>query len=156
MTCAACARGKRVSPGVLACMGSTVDFIEALDHANAHMPLRCPDDVCAANEQRGCVHKLKGTTGSILACIARRRGAHLFPDLPGPFALHDSFHEGPSQCPRAPVTYCPVRGPCGVTTAMMYQACIKYPAGGGGAFSICSKYWYSVLIEQLWSSQTST
>ena len=46
--------GKRVSPGVLACLGSTMASIKALDHANAHLLLLYPDDVRAANKQRWC------------------------------------------------------------------------------------------------------
>ena len=39
LTRTTCARGKRVSPGVLACMGSKMDSIKSLDNAYAHMLL---------------------------------------------------------------------------------------------------------------------
>ena len=54
VTCTACARGKSVSPGVLACLGSMMAAIKALDHANAHLLLLFPEEVRAANKQPWC------------------------------------------------------------------------------------------------------
>ena len=46
--------GKRVSPGVLACLGDTVASIKALNHANKHLLLLVLDEVRAANKQPWC------------------------------------------------------------------------------------------------------
>ena len=50
----ACARGKHVSPEVPARLCSTIPSMKALDHANTHLLLLCPDKVRAANKQRWC------------------------------------------------------------------------------------------------------
>ena len=59
LTCTACARGMRVSPGVLACLSYTMASIQALDHENAHLLLLFPDEVRAANKQRWCTQAWK-------------------------------------------------------------------------------------------------
>ena len=54
LTCTPRARGKRVSPGVLACLGYTIASIKALGHADARLLLLFSDEVRAAIMQRWC------------------------------------------------------------------------------------------------------
>ena len=51
----ACARSKRVSPGGLARLGSTVASIKALDHANTRLLILCPHEVRTVNKRRWCI-----------------------------------------------------------------------------------------------------
>ena len=51
----ACARGKRVSPGVEACLGSTIASMKSLDHANTRLLVICPYEVRAVNKRRWCI-----------------------------------------------------------------------------------------------------
>ena len=45
------------------------------------------------------------------------------------FGLHDSFHDSPSPCARAPASASPVRGTCGERAAVEYLR-LKYTTGG--------------------------
>ena len=62
VTCTACARGRRESRRVLACLGCTMASVIARDHAKASLLLRFRTK-CVRQTSRGVVHKLRNTTG---------------------------------------------------------------------------------------------
>ena len=80
LTRTACKGGKCEPPGGLACLGSTMESIKALHHANAHLVRPVPNEVRVGNKQR-CVHRLTNTTGSVLTYIAQRGCAHVPPEV---------------------------------------------------------------------------
>ena len=80
LTCTACARGMRVSPGVSACLSYTMASIQAIDHENAHLLLLFQDEVREATSSGG-VLRLGNTTVSVHAYIPKRGCVHVSPEV---------------------------------------------------------------------------
>ena len=74
LTCTACARGTRVSPGVLACLGSTMAPIKALDHAHGPRLVIFRHDAREANKRRWFVSGLNAPLEVYQACIKYATG----------------------------------------------------------------------------------
>ena len=77
----ACARGKRVSPGVLARLGSTIAFMKAPDHANTRLLIFCSYEVHAANKTRWYI-EAERYHGYCTGIHCAKRRAHVSPRVP--------------------------------------------------------------------------
>ena len=87
----ACARGKRVSPGVLARLCSTIASMKALDHANTLLLLLCPYEVHAPNKE-AAVYVCSNTLPVLYWHTLRKEEVRTHISWStGSFGLHDSF-----------------------------------------------------------------
>ena len=96
-------------------------------HKFAHtLPLR---RVCG--KQKAVVY-VSSQTPPVLyrhTCAKRRCARISCSTIDSSFGLHDSFHDSPSPCARAPASASPVRGTCGERAAVEYLR-LKYTTGG--------------------------
>ena len=138
VTCTACARGRRESRRVLACLGCTMASIIAVDHAKALLLLRFRTR-CVRQTSRGVVHKLRNTP-VLLAYIAQRRCAHGSPEVLAHLGYSIAFMKALDHAyvPRlvsfrhnahkANQPWCVFFDLS--TPPVVYQACIEYTTGG--------------------------
>ena len=112
------ARDMRISPGVLARSGSITPSMKTLDHADTHVILLFSTR-CVRQTNSGRVHSLSKYIWFCIGMYCALRMCARISRSAGPFELLDSFHESPSPCPHAPVSYYPVRGQCSNRAAVM-------------------------------------
>ena len=105
----------RVSPGVLACSGSTIASIIAYT-MSTHRCSCFARVRCMRQTRSSGVYKLKYCSG--IHCTKRSCTSIVW--RTGPFGLHDSSHDSPSPSSRAPRRYFLVRGPGDEREAAVY------------------------------------
>ena len=133
------ARDTRASLGVLAHSRFMIAFMKTLGHANTKMLLDFPTR-CVRQSNSSGVHSLVKYNWFYTGMHCTKKRCARISRRAGPFGLHDRFHESPRLCPRAPVSYRHVLGPCGnraavvhlmlSTPPVVYQAYMKYTTGG--------------------------